>query len=146
MSLNIICVIPTAAVGSDWDGRSGVRPVGGIVADAVILKATLRKVGKLLDHQRRLGVVVSSDMGGRILAVRTTERHSCSLQRAGVSETESKRRFEFPCLTMQACRYVLIACRDDLVGLFDDFGFNDSVFRHFAGFEQPAGDAWPVPQ
>ena len=35
---------------------------------------------------------------------------------------------------MQACRYVLIACRDDLVSLFDHFGFNDSVLRHFYWF------------
>jgi hypothetical protein len=146
MSFNIICRLPSAAFGSDWDGRSGLRPVGGgIVADAAILKARTPKVGKLLDHHGRLGVV-ASDVGGRMLAGRATGRHSRSLQGAGVSETESERRFEFPSLTMQACRYVLIACRDDLVSLFDDFGFNDSVFRHFAGFEQPAGDAWPVPQ
>src|SRR4051812_43924831 len=103
--------------------------------------------GNLIDlADAPLSVVISSVVGGRMLAGRTTERHSCSLQGAGMSETESERRFEFPSPTMQACRYVLIACRDDLISLFDDFSFNDSVPRHFAGFEQPAGNTWPVPQ
>jgi hypothetical protein len=55
-----------------------------IVIDVAILKATNRKVGKLLDRHRRLGVAISSDVGGRMLAGRTTERHSRSLQEAEV--------------------------------------------------------------
>ena len=40
---------------------------GGVEADATTLKATTRKVGKLLDHHRRRGVVVGSNVGGRLL-------------------------------------------------------------------------------
>lgn len=46
---------------------------GGVEADATTPKATARKVGKLLDHHRRRGVVVSSDVGGRTLVWKVAE-------------------------------------------------------------------------
>jgi hypothetical protein len=45
----------------------------GLVADPATLKATTRKVGKLPDHHRRRGVVVSSDIGGRMLGWQVSE-------------------------------------------------------------------------
>lgn len=50
---------------------------GGVAADAATLKATARKVGKLLDHHRRRGVVVSSEVGGRILGWQVARGLDC---------------------------------------------------------------------
>ncbi|NUB11287.1 hypothetical protein GAY28_00380 [Azospirillum brasilense] len=62
---------------------------GGVETDATTLKTTTRKVGKLLDHHRRRGVVFSSDVGGRSLVwfVATETAHS-----AATTDSPSRRR------------------------------------------------------